>query len=197
MPLVVGAFSKLFLRAGCREVRVDGLPTFLERLKGERGVLTGAFRRARRCASVADPRARAVSNHISVCVVLPLNLLISWARQAHLRLSGETASTSRSCGVACLCGTFSTSARCDGRSARATSCSTSVCPRPARGGGEGLTLREIGPQGKWDRWFFTKGQVIETFRGKGIYQKAIDEATKKLDEGQWVRLAFRLSLLRR
>lgn len=51
MPLVVGAFSKLFLRAGCREVRVDGLPTFLERLKGERGVLTGAFRRALRCDS--------------------------------------------------------------------------------------------------------------------------------------------------
>jgi monolysocardiolipin acyltransferase len=43
------------------------------------------------------------------------------------------------------------------------------------------------PQGKLDRWFFEKGQVIETFRGKGIYQKAIDESTKKLDEGQWVR----------
>ena len=42
-------------------------------------------------------------------------------------------------------------------------------------------------QGKWDRWFFEKGQVIETFRGKGIYQRAIDESSKKLDAGNWVR----------
>lgn len=42
-------------------------------------------------------------------------------------------------------------------------------------------------QGKLDSWFFTKGQVIETFRGKGIYQKAIDVATQKLEEGNWVR----------
>lgn len=38
-----------------------------------------------------------------------------------------------------------------------------------------------------DSWFFRKGQVIETFRGKGIYQKALDEATEKLAEGRWVR----------
>lgn len=37
-----------------------------------------------------------------------------------------------------------------------------------------------------DSWFFSKGQVIETHRGKGIYQKAIDEATYKLEQGQWV-----------
>lgn len=37
------------------------------------------------------------------------------------------------------------------------------------------------------RWFFRKGQVIETLRGKGIYQEAVDLATKKLDEGKWVR----------
>ncbi|GAA5834901.1 hypothetical protein JCM11251_002057 [Rhodosporidiobolus azoricus] len=42
--------------------------------------------------------------------------------------------------------------------------------------------------GKWDRWFFEKGQIIETFRGKGIYQSAIDQSTKKLDEGQWVHI---------
>lgn len=46
-------------------------------------------------------------------------------------------------------------------------------------------------QGKLDSWFFTKGQVIETFRGKGIYQKAIDVATKKLEEGNWVRCGLR------
>jgi monolysocardiolipin acyltransferase len=38
-----------------------------------------------------------------------------------------------------------------------------------------------------DSWFFRKGQVIETFRGKGIYQKAIDDAVSKLDDGRWVR----------
>ncbi|GAA5859628.1 hypothetical protein JCM8547_006169 [Rhodosporidiobolus lusitaniae] len=42
--------------------------------------------------------------------------------------------------------------------------------------------------GKWDRWFFERGQVIETFRGKGIYQRAIDESAKKLDEGKWVHM---------
>ncbi|BGP04697.1 Lyso-phosphatidylcholine acyltransferase [Rhodotorula toruloides] len=122
VPLVVGAFSKLFLRAGCREVRVDGLPTFLERLKGERGVLT-------------------VSNHISVVDepfiwgCLPLRTFL------------------------------------DSQTLRWT-----------------LGASDVMFNGKWDRWFFTKGQVIETFRGKGIYQKAIDEATKKLDEGQWVHI---------
>jgi len=32
--------------------------------------------------------------------------------------------------------------------------------------------------------------VIETFRGKGIYQDAIDLASKKLDEGNWVSLSL-------
>jgi monolysocardiolipin acyltransferase len=49
------------------------------------------------------------------------------------------------------------------------------------------SLRSSDAQGKLDSWFFTKGQVIETFRGKGIYQKAIDVATQKLEEGNWVR----------
>lgn len=40
VPLVVGGFSKLFLKAGCREVRVAGLPEFLDKLNKDRGVLT-------------------------------------------------------------------------------------------------------------------------------------------------------------
>lgn len=40
VPLVVGGFSKLFLKAGCKEVRVDGLNNFLQKLNKERGVLT-------------------------------------------------------------------------------------------------------------------------------------------------------------
>lgn len=40
--------------------------------------------------------------------------------------------------------------------------------------------------GKLDSWFFRKGQVIETFRGKGIYQSALDEAMQKLHDGRWV-----------
>jgi hypothetical protein len=35
--------------------------------------------------------------------------------------------------------------------------------------------------------FFRKGQVIETFRGGGIYQPAIDLAIEKLRAGAWVR----------
>jgi hypothetical protein len=38
--------------------------------------------------------------------------------------------------------------------------------------------------------FFRKGQVLETFRGEGIYQPAVDLAIEKLRAGAWVRVAF-------
>lgn len=38
--------------------------------------------------------------------------------------------------------------------------------------------------------FFRKGQVLETFRGNGVYQESVDTAIKKLNEGLWVRLLF-------
>jgi monolysocardiolipin acyltransferase len=34
--------------------------------------------------------------------------------------------------------------------------------------------------------FFRHGQVLETFRGKGIYQPAVNEVIKKLNRGAWV-----------
>ena len=43
---------------------------------------------------------------------------------------------------------------------------------------------------RFTRWFFKRGQVIETLRGKGIYQEAIDIATQKLDEGKWVSMVI-------
>ncbi|EPS96325.1 hypothetical protein FOMPIDRAFT_1130598 [Fomitopsis schrenkii] len=36
--------------------------------------------------------------------------------------------------------------------------------------------------------FFRNGQVIETFRGKGIFQPAVDLAIKKLNRGAWIHL---------
>ncbi|KAF8897207.1 acyltransferase-domain-containing protein, partial [Infundibulicybe gibba] len=36
--------------------------------------------------------------------------------------------------------------------------------------------------------FFRLGQTLETFRGKGIYQSAVDTAIQKLDQGGWVHL---------
>ena len=36
--------------------------------------------------------------------------------------------------------------------------------------------------------FFRLGQTIETFRGQGIYQKAVDAASHKVDNGGWVHL---------
>ncbi|THV05418.1 hypothetical protein K435DRAFT_712859 [Dendrothele bispora CBS 962.96] len=36
--------------------------------------------------------------------------------------------------------------------------------------------------------FFRYGQVLETFRGRGIYQPAVDTAIKKLNQGDWVHL---------
>jgi hypothetical protein len=34
--------------------------------------------------------------------------------------------------------------------------------------------------------FFRLGQTIETFRGQGIYQKAVDIAIQKVENGGWV-----------
>lgn len=34
--------------------------------------------------------------------------------------------------------------------------------------------------------FFNAGQVIETVRGGGIFQPAVDKATKLLQSGEWV-----------
>ncbi|KDQ57868.1 hypothetical protein JAAARDRAFT_155484 [Jaapia argillacea MUCL 33604] len=36
--------------------------------------------------------------------------------------------------------------------------------------------------------FFRHGQVLETFRGNGIYQEAVDVAIEKLNQGGWVHL---------
>ncbi|KAI6047040.1 acyltransferase-domain-containing protein [Pisolithus marmoratus] len=36
--------------------------------------------------------------------------------------------------------------------------------------------------------FFRNGQVIETFRGEGIFQSALDTAIDKLNQGHWVHL---------
>lgn len=36
--------------------------------------------------------------------------------------------------------------------------------------------------------FFRKGQVLETFRGNGIFQPSVDIAIKRLNEGHWVHL---------
>jgi len=36
--------------------------------------------------------------------------------------------------------------------------------------------------------FFRRGQVLETFRGRGIYQPAVDFAIDRLDQGGWVHL---------
>ena len=36
--------------------------------------------------------------------------------------------------------------------------------------------------------FFPLGQVIETVRGAGIYQPALDTAIKRVDDGGWVSL---------
>ena len=35
--------------------------------------------------------------------------------------------------------------------------------------------------------FFRSGQVLETFRGQGVYQPAVDVAIELLNRGAWVR----------
>ncbi|KAH9946605.1 acyltransferase-domain-containing protein [Amylocystis lapponica] len=36
--------------------------------------------------------------------------------------------------------------------------------------------------------FFRKGQVLETFRGNGVFQPAVDTAIQKLNDGAWIQL---------
>ncbi|EJD00387.1 uncharacterized protein FOMMEDRAFT_30448 [Fomitiporia mediterranea MF3/22] len=36
--------------------------------------------------------------------------------------------------------------------------------------------------------FFRKGHVLETFRGNGVFQPAVDTAIAKLDKGEWIHL---------
>ena len=43
--------------------------------------------------------------------------------------------------------------------------------------------------------FFGAGQVIETVRGGGVFQPAIDKAVKLLQDGEWVSLPMQISSL--
>lgn len=36
--------------------------------------------------------------------------------------------------------------------------------------------------------FFTLGQVIETHRGGGVFQPAVDEAVRLLQKGEWIHI---------
>lgn len=38
--------------------------------------------------------------------------------------------------------------------------------------------------------FFRHGQVLEAIRGQGIYQPSVDEAIRKLNAGDWVRIVY-------
>jgi hypothetical protein len=42
--------------------------------------------------------------------------------------------------------------------------------------------------------FFSLGQVIETVRGGGVFQPAIDDAIRKLDQGEWVSAVSSISI---
>ncbi|SGY32052.1 BQ5605_C002g01312 [Microbotryum silenes-dioicae] len=132
IPTAAGAVSKVFLKQWCNEVRVTGLPTFLDKLNSDRGVLT-------------------IANHISVDADLVL------LTQLH------------SVDEPFMWGCLPISLFMDTRTTRWT-----------------LGASDMMFTGKWDSWFFSRGQVMETLRGKGIYQKAIDRAAKKLNDGQWV-----------
>ncbi|KAH8918332.1 acyltransferase-domain-containing protein [Atractiella rhizophila] len=121
----VGGLSRLWLRYGCSDVKVEGLQAFkalLDNPKRTRGVLTFANHRS----VVDDPL---------IWGVLPKD---------HYRES---------------------------RRIRWTLGASDIC----------FTNPVF-------RRFFTEGQVIETFRGNGIYQKAVDNSTSLLNRGHWVHI---------
>lgn len=65
IPFAAGAISRAFLRYACKEVRVEGLPAFLEHLRGDRGLLTSEFARPIEGLQYAD-FSPLVANHVSV-----------------------------------------------------------------------------------------------------------------------------------
>ena len=91
--------------------------------------------------------------------------------------------------------------RCAGRSARQTSCSRTrkaralfTPPFSLLNPRHSWSPRTLPPQNKNAcsvfSAFFRKGQVIETFRGAGIYQPAVDLAIERLRAGAWVCVPF-------
>jgi len=90
--------------------------------------------------------------------------------------------------------------RCAGRSARQTSCSRTRKARALFPLPFSLTPSDASPQNKnifsVFSAFFRKGQVIETFRGAGIYQPAVDLAIEKLRAGAWVRCPVFAAVIR-
>lgn len=210
VPFAVGAFSKLFLRYGCRNVRVEGLPAFLQHLESDRGVLTCASRAPTRAreASILTQSGSTVANHVSVYV----SLLMGWLRyDSSTDISfgtfwdGPLRQRRRAIHVGILAApelSQSQDTAVDARRVRHDVQRVFSVPSAAK---QTPNLRAVvdryrlfviaDAQGKLDSWFFTKGQVIETFRGKGIYQKAIDVATKKLEEGNWVCCGLRVHVL--
>ncbi|KAG8935279.1 hypothetical protein FRC01_003029 [Tulasnella sp. 417] len=122
----VGLASKLFLRLGCSEVHVNGLPILLEALKEEnrqgQGIIT-------------------VANHISVW-----DDPVAW-------------------GVMPWRSYFS-----------------SRTTRWTLGASDIVFTNPLLSQ------FFRNGQVIETVRGQGIHQEALDVAIKKLNGGDWIHI---------
>ena len=53
-----------------------------------------------------------------------------------------------------------------------------------------ITAKDIMFTNPWFSKFFAAGQVVETERGAGVFQPAIDESIRRLQEGEWVRSLF-------
>ncbi|KAG9044394.1 hypothetical protein FS837_008219 [Tulasnella sp. UAMH 9824] len=122
----VGLASKLFLRLGCSEVHVNGLPILLDALKEEnrqgQGIIT-------------------VANHISVWDDPVAWGILPWRSYFSSRTTRWTL-----------------------------------------GASDIMFTNPLLSQ------FFRNGQVIETFRGQGIHQEALNVATEKLNCGDWIHI---------
>ncbi|KAG8990034.1 hypothetical protein FRB90_001962 [Tulasnella sp. 427] len=122
----VGLASKLFLRLGCSEVHVNGLPILLDALREEnrkgQGIIT-------------------VTNHISVCDDPAVWGVLPWRSYFSSRTTRWTL-----------------------------------------GASDIMFTNPVFSQ------FFRDGQVIETFRGQGIHQEALNVAIDKLDRGDWIHI---------
>jgi monolysocardiolipin acyltransferase len=181
---------KAYLYSGLCSISVRDLPYLPEALnsperRNGQGVVTGE-----RC-DFSEPTtavyylAHKVSNHLSTCAIT--GLLLPPKSSNSLFLSGSTTLSH---------GAFSPRGRTYTRTQRA---GLSAHQKPyslTRKPGPGRRLPLPCPPhpllmhahvAASFLLFFQQGQVIETFRGGGIYQQAVDVAIENLRAGAWVR----------
>ncbi|KAH8084822.1 hypothetical protein HD553DRAFT_36714 [Filobasidium floriforme] len=197
-----GLASKAFLRWGCKDVKVEGLGKLLTALEepkltsGSSGSETGLIdeKEGEQAGQAGRRGVVTICNHTSVVDdpmmwgIMPMNTFVPFTSPA--RTCRNTRWTLGGLmflvrfGFVLVCIALS---HVDGISSHDRDLVDLSEPftRTTLGSGSASDIMFTNPIFSK---FFTLGQVIETVRGGGIFQPAIDEAIKKLQAGDWVHI---------